>query len=81
MIVEALLKLVQNLVISKMPNMNLDFSGVDAALETVRPFVSMACYVLPVDTIRQILSITLAIFAFKIIVALIKTLWDLIPLV
>lgn len=81
MIIEALLKLVQNLVINKMPDMSLDFSGVDAALEVVRPYMGMACYVLPMDTIRQILSITLAIFAFKIIVALIKTLWDLIPLV
>lgn len=81
MIIEALLKLIQTLVISKMPDMRLDFSGVDAALSIIEPYVSMTCYVLPMDTIRQILSVTLALFAFKIIIALIKTLWDLIPLV
>ena len=43
--------------------------------------VSSVCYLLPVGTISVILGISLSLTIAKAIIALIKTLWDLLPVV
>ena len=42
--------------------------------------VSLVSYMLPVDTITLIIGITLDLLLLRIIVAGIRTLWDLIPI-
>lgn len=38
-------------------------------------------YLLPMDTVTAILSIIIAITVFKVIISLIKTIWELLPIV
>lgn len=50
-------------------------------METVFDFLSVVFYILPAGTIFTIFSIVLALNTWRIIVSIIKTLWDLLPIV
>ncbi len=39
----------------------------------------MVCYLLPMGTVGAILALVIAFTIFRIVIALIKTLWNLIP--
>ena len=43
--------------------------------------VSMVLYLLPMGTVMTIYNIIVLIIVFRIVVALIKTVWDLLPIV
>ncbi len=60
-----------------------DFAwGVTA--ETLQPFLDIVksiCYFLPMETISVIVGLVIWFGIFRIVIRLIKTLWDLLPLV
>ena len=41
--------------------------------------VRMACYFLPMGTVGTIFGLVIAINAFKIVISIIKTIWQLLP--
>lgn len=81
MIIEALLNLLfvpLNSLLSLLPTIELSiptstFTSFFNALRVV-------CYLLPMGTILNIVSLIIVIIVFKIFVSVIKTLWQLIPL-
>ena len=79
MIIETILNLVYNTFFSLIPDTQLDFSMVDNAINIVKPYVQAACYVLPVNVILVILAIQLAIWAYKLIAAILKMINNVIP--
>jgi len=42
-------------------------------------YIRAALYFLPVSTVVRILSISLALWTFRVIVAVVRTVWDLLP--
>lgn len=44
-------------------------------------YIRAALYFLPVGTVAKILGLTLSLFTFRIIVAAVKTVWQLLPFV
>ena len=82
MIIEAVLNIVFGLVegvLSLVPAVewNVNASFFSSALD----FVRLACYMLPMDTIIQIIMIINLIMGWRIAIALLRTIWDVLPLV
>lgn len=42
--------------------------------------VSSICYLLPINTISIIIALTVSFHIFRAVVSLIKTIWDLLPI-
>lgn len=81
MIVEAVLELVFKAVeglLGMLPDVQWNLEG--SAFTVFLDYVEMVCYLLPMGTILQIVSIVVGLITFKIVIALIKTIWDLLPL-
>lgn len=51
------------------------------AFTYVRDILSVVGYLLPMNTVRQIVSLIIAITIFRVFVSLGKTIWDLLPIV
>lgn len=51
------------------------------AFTYVRDILSVVGYLLPMDTIFAIVVMIVSITVFKVVIALITTLWDLLPIV
>lgn len=49
-------------------------------LNSVLDIFQVVCYLLPMKTVVAILTIIISINVFKIIISIIKTIWQLIPL-
>lgn len=47
---------------------------------TFLDIVKSICYLLPIGTIVTILSLTVSFIIFKAVISLIKTIWDLLPI-
>lgn len=66
-------------VLSPLPTITLDFSGVSTS--TFFGVVRCVLYMLPLGTVTAIVALIIAISTFRIFIAIIKTIWDLLPLV
>lgn len=79
MVIESILNLVYNVFFSLIPDTSLDFSIVDNAINIIKPYTQAACYVLPINIILVILAIQLAIWAYKLIAAILKMMNNVVP--
>ena len=82
MIVETMLDLVFKIVegvLSILPNFSwsVENSFFSSALDLIR----VACYLLPMGTVVSIITIINLLLVIRIAIAIIKTIWDLLPLV
>ena len=81
MITEALLNIffgALDIVMGFIPIFNFSFDH--NALQTFFDIVKSVSYLLPMDTIGSIFSIIVNIVTFRVVVATIKTVWALIPI-
>lgn len=81
MIIEAVLDFVFKVVeglLGMLPDVQWNIE--DTAFTVFLDYVEMVCYLLPMGTILQIVSIVVGLITFKIVISLIKTIWDLLPL-
>ena len=62
-----------------LPVINID--AVNIIQGNVFGYIRAGLYFLPVGTVARILGISVALFGFRIIVAVVKTVWELLPLV
>lgn len=82
MIVEFLLNVVWVLIkplLDLLPAITIDIGS-----DTIGVFVGAvkaACYLLPMKDILVMISIVIAITVFRIIISLIKTIWEMLPIV
>ena len=82
MILEFLLNIIFQIVtwlLSGLPEITVDFSAVDSS--AFMGCVRCVLYMLPLGTINTIIGIILAVTGFRIFIAIIKTIWDLLPIV
>ena len=82
MICEFVLNIIFNIVegcLSVLPSWdwNINAGFFSAALDMLR----LACYLLPMDTIGTMFLIVNFLVLFRIVISLVKTVWELLPLV
>ena len=82
MIVEFFLNIVFNIVesaLSVLPawDWNVKASFFQGFFDVLR----LACYMLPMGSILMMINIVIFIIQFKIIISLLKTIWEILPLV
>lgn len=82
MICEFMLNIVFNLVTGAL-NLLPDVSwSVDtSAFQYLLSFIRCVAYLLPWNTVLSILSLIVILSVFRIIIAIVKAVWDLLPLV
>lgn len=59
----------------------ISFSAYWGTTSTFFGVVRCVLYMLPLNTISAIVGLLLAISGFRVIIAIVKTIWDLLPLV
>ena len=60
---------------------DISWSVDSAALNTFLDYVRVGSYLLPMDTVGTIVGLVCSIIAFRVIISLIKTIWELLPIV
>ena len=81
MIWEVLINLVVNFVIALLSPFQIVFVHGFNFLDVVMPYIEIVLFILPSETILTILSLIMAMQAYKIIVTILKTIWALLPIV
>ena len=82
MISEFLLNIVFNIVsgfLNLLPDIN--FSVDSSAFEYFLGIVRVAAYMLPMKTVSAIITLIVGLTVFRIVIAFIKAIWDLLPVV
>ena len=65
--------------IAALPTINIDANAVISS--SFYTYIRAGLYFLPTGTVAAILTIQIAIWTFRIIVAVIRAVWDLLPFV
>lgn len=82
MIFEFILNIIFQIVewlLSGLPEININFNAVDTS-----PFMAIVrcvLYMLPLGTINAIIAVVIAITSFRIFISIVKTIWELLPIV
>lgn len=61
----------------QLPDIELDKDGMLSS--NAFTYIRAAMYFLPTGTVAAILTLTLSLWVFRIIVAVVKVIWDLLP--
>ena len=67
-------------IVDQLPTVDLSNVLYSQGAETFMDWVSLAGYMLPMDTFFTILSIIVSLQIFRIVVAFFKSLWGVLPL-
>lgn len=80
MITEAILKTLMSVLgwLPNMPDLQLAAS-LKTALDVTLPFFKVAFYFVPAQTFLQIFAIQVALWAFRVAIAVLKTVWASLP--
>lgn len=81
MIVNGLIYILQAIVNVLLAPLNvLNFViDISFAIPVVKDFISVVSYLMPFDKLVPLFAIVFGVFVFRGIVALIRTIWDLLP--
>lgn len=60
---------------------DITFSVDSSVFEFFVDILKMACYLLPMGTVNTIVGIIIAVSGFRVVIAIIRSVWDLLPLV
>lgn len=80
MIVEALFDLLFSILedfLSFIPDVSWTVEG--SFFDVFLDVLKMVCYMFPMDTVTSILTIVIAVNIFRVVIAFIKAVWDLLP--
>jgi hypothetical protein len=58
----------------------LRFNVDSSVFDTLTNFLAFIFYILPIEGLKPIITIVVSITAFRILVSVVKTLWDLLPI-
>ena len=80
MIIEGLLNVFFDFLANILGNLpNISWSADNNAWSTFLGFISVIMYLLPMDTIAYVLGTVISIILVRLVISVIKTLWDLLP--
>jgi len=66
-------------VVALMPDIAINYDGI--ANSTVYQFIRAGLYFLPMDTVLRILSLVVALWVVRIVIAFLHSLWAALPIV
>lgn len=82
MILEGLLNIIFTILINLFEVLpNISWTTDDSAISTFLGFISVIAYLLPMDTITRLFSLVVSLMVFRIVIAIVKTIWNLLPFV
>ena len=79
MIIGNILEFVLNLLLAPITVIDIGVNWL-LGIEWVVDIINITAYVLPWSNILPLIFLVIAVFMFRIVIALIKTIWDLLPL-
>lgn len=82
MVTEGIINLVFGIVeglLSLLPDISWNVDG--TVFDIFFDVLEMVCYLLPMGTVFAIFLIVVGLTMFRVVISLIKTIWDLLPLV
>lgn len=74
-----ILGLLFNILLAPLEFINIGIDVV-SSIPIVTSFLQVVAYIFPFQNLLPIIIITIAILGFKIVISIIKTLWDLLPI-
>jgi hypothetical protein len=81
MVVEGILTVVFGVINTLLMPLNIiNFVVDNTVFTTILEFINMALYLIPFKQLMPIFTFFVALMMFRIVVAFIKTIWDLLPL-
>ena len=66
-------------VLNKVPDLAINYDGISNS--TVYQFIRAALYMVPMETVISILSITVALWVLRIFISFFRSLWAALPIV
>lgn len=66
-------------ILARVPEISLNYEGI--ANTTIYQFLKAGLYFLPMQTVKTILTITIALWVLRVIVSLLHSLWSSLPIV
>lgn len=82
MILSAIVRVLWSVVdpiLNRIPEISIDYSGISSS--SVYQWIRAALYFIPTHTVAAILSLTLALWVLRIVISLLHSLWDSLPIV
>lgn len=76
-LIGAVVLLVVFALLMALPAIHIDADEVIAS--NAYSYIRAACYFLPMGTVTAILSIIMGLWVFRVIIALVKTIWSVLP--
>lgn len=61
-------------------NEPIEFNIDTTVFKTISDFLAFIFYILPIDGLLSIVSIFIGLMIFRIIISVVKTIWDLLPI-
>lgn len=59
---------------------NIDISGAEDIITGITKYIRAACYFLPMNVVSGIFIISISLWNMRLIIRIIKTIWELIPI-
>ena len=66
-------------ILAKIPSVNINYDGV--VTSSVYQYIRAALYFFPMQTVVNILSIVLALWVLRVVIALLHSLWASLPII
>ena len=66
-------------ILAKIPSVNINYDGV--VTSSVYQYIRAALYFFPMQTVLSILSIVLALWVLRVVIALLHSLWASLPII
>lgn len=66
-------------ILSMLPDITINVD--DSAIEYFFNILRVVCYFLPMGTVIAMVTLIIALSVFRVVIAVIRTIWDLLPLV
>ena len=81
MITDAIISLIYNIFMFFLGGYEpLTFNFNTTIFRTVSNFIAFVFYILPIEGLLPIVTIVISVKIFKIVISVIKTIWDLLPI-
>lgn len=82
MVFDAVIRLLWNFaspLIAKIPSVQINYDGISNS--TIFQYVRAGLYFFPMDTVTQILTIVIALWVLRIVIAFLHSLWSSLPII
>lgn len=66
-------------ILDKVPEISLNYDGI--ANMTIYQFLKAGLYFFPMETVKDIITLTLALWVLRVVVSLLHSLWASLPIV